>query len=187
MAWFSFRKKKSEIELETQKVVQVLNQIDAALVPLSNFQIERSHKETFRYLWYDFWEAHVPASSQSAVLQAELLRRIEKLQHEAQANGNINWDEGFEYFCDWLLSEFAKFDELVTYMENARLILTKLKNHGTYAKLTWADDFPEPLFEPQYIAYCENALYDYLYEMVCVIYETHTEPIAFETEDGVHR
>lgn len=44
------------------------------------------------------WKNYVPQRGQSDVLQGELLREIEKLRCEAQDNGNINWDEDFEFF-----------------------------------------------------------------------------------------
>lgn len=48
------------------------------------------------------WENHVPKSGQSDIVEGELIRAIEKLRYEAQNNGNANWDEGFELFCQYL-------------------------------------------------------------------------------------
>ena len=48
------------------------------------------------------WENLVPKSGQAESVQGELLRAIEKLRLEAQENGNINWDEGFDLFVEFL-------------------------------------------------------------------------------------
>lgn len=48
------------------------------------------------------WRNLVPAAGPAATLQGELLRAVEKLRSEAQGNGNINWDDGFELFVDFL-------------------------------------------------------------------------------------
>ena len=45
-------------------------------------------------------ENFISESGQANCLQGELLRECEKLRHEAQVNGNYNWDKWFEYFCD---------------------------------------------------------------------------------------
>jgi len=48
------------------------------------------------------WKNYVPKSGQADTVQGELLRVIEKLRYEAQDNGNINWDDGFEMFCHYI-------------------------------------------------------------------------------------
>ncbi|MDX2204205.1 MAG: hypothetical protein NW223_15750 [Hyphomicrobiaceae bacterium] len=48
------------------------------------------------------WRNLVPEAGQAQFLQAELLRAVEKLRWEAQENGNINWDDGFEMLIDLL-------------------------------------------------------------------------------------
>ena len=50
----------------------------------------------------NIWENYVPKSGQSDTVEGELIRVIEKLRYEAQNNGNGNWDEGFELFCQYL-------------------------------------------------------------------------------------
>ena len=59
---------------------------------------ESSHLETCKRIWHD----HVPESGQSDCIQGELLRQLEGLRYEAQDNGNINWDDNFEFFCDFI-------------------------------------------------------------------------------------
>jgi hypothetical protein len=48
------------------------------------------------------WQNLVPRSGQSDWVQGELLRCVEKLCWEAQTNGNVNWDKGFELIVDYL-------------------------------------------------------------------------------------
>ncbi|EEF58881.1 hypothetical protein [Pedosphaera parvula] len=60
------------------------------------------------------WKTLVPKSGQADTVQGELIRVIERLRWESQNNGNGNWDEGFERFCDFLEQTLAvtpPFDE----------------------------------------------------------------------------
>lgn len=50
----------------------------------------------------EIWTRWVPKRGQSTVLQGELLRQIERLRHEAQANGNRNWCRDHAFFCAFL-------------------------------------------------------------------------------------
>lgn len=50
----------------------------------------------------NIWNNYVPKSGQSEIVEGELIRAIEKLRYEAQNNGNGNWDEGFELFCQYI-------------------------------------------------------------------------------------
>ena len=51
-----------------------------------------------RWIWHNL----VPKSGRASSLQGELLSAVERLRWEAQGNGNINWDDGFEMFLDFL-------------------------------------------------------------------------------------
>jgi hypothetical protein len=53
------------------------------------------------------WKTLVPKSGQADTVQGELIRAIERLRWEAQNNGNVNWDEGFERFCDFIEETLA--------------------------------------------------------------------------------
>lgn len=50
----------------------------------------------------NIWKNYVPKNGQSEIVEGELIRAIEKLRYEAQNNGNGNWDEGFELFCQYI-------------------------------------------------------------------------------------
>lgn len=60
------------------------------------------------------WQSQVPKSGQADTVDGELIRAVEKLRHEAQNNGNMNWDEGFEMFCSFLWETLndGTFDDL---------------------------------------------------------------------------
>ena len=51
---------------------------------------------------HTIWKTKVPSSGQADTIEGELLRAVEKLRWEAQGNGNINWDEGFEILIRFL-------------------------------------------------------------------------------------
>jgi hypothetical protein len=51
---------------------------------------------------HTIWKTKVPPSGQADTVEGELLRSVEKLRWEAQSNGNINWDEGFEIIIRFL-------------------------------------------------------------------------------------
>jgi len=51
---------------------------------------------------HSIWMTKVPREGQADTIEGELLRAVEKLRWEAQSNGNINWDEGFEILIGFL-------------------------------------------------------------------------------------
>ncbi len=53
------------------------------------------------------WKTLLPKSGQADTVQGELIRAIERLRWESQNNGNGNWDEGFDRFCDFLEQTLA--------------------------------------------------------------------------------
>lgn len=62
----------------------------------------------------DLWRQFVPQSGQADTVQGELLRAIGRLASEFYRNGNLNWDEGFRAFADflqWQLRDVSSFDE----------------------------------------------------------------------------
>jgi hypothetical protein len=62
-------------------------------IPLSD-----NSREVAKWIWQNL----VPKSGQCETVQGELLRAVEKLSWEAQNNGNVNWDSGFETLIDFL-------------------------------------------------------------------------------------
>lgn len=58
------------------------------------------------------WDNLIPESGQSLTIQGELFRAIQKLRWEAQENGNINWDEYFVKFINFLHEHLVEKSEL---------------------------------------------------------------------------
>ena len=89
------------------------------------------------------WKEFVPKSGQANTVQGEMLRAVEKLHSEAQRNGNLNWDKGFEILLAYLaekLSDPSAFD--VSTRERTQSILRRLQNfEEPYLK----DDFYDEL------------------------------------------
>ncbi|MBL4913478.1 hypothetical protein JMA39_10030 [Shewanella schlegeliana] len=59
-------------------------------------------------LW--LWEHLVPVSGQCQTLQGEVIRVLELLAWEAQANGNLNWDASFDAMLVFLRRAFLSSD-----------------------------------------------------------------------------
>jgi hypothetical protein len=77
------------------------------------------------------WMTKVPPNGQADTIEGELLRAMEKLRREAQGNGNINWDEGFEILIRFLrthLLDAAIYPEDV--LKATRAILDRLSRPG---------------------------------------------------------
>ena len=73
----------------------------------------------------------VPPDGQADTIEGELLRAVEKLRREAQGNGNINWDEGFEILIRFLrthLLDSAIYPDDV--LKTTRAILDRLSRPG---------------------------------------------------------
>ncbi len=88
--------------------------------------ISTDDREIAKWIWHNL----VPKSGQCNTVQGELLRAVEKLSWEAQNNGNINWDAGFERLIDYLertlCGEAGISDEL---KQSIREDLTVLRDH----------------------------------------------------------
>lgn len=61
-------------------------------------EYEQQYFEECKFIWQNF----VPKRGQARNLQGELLREIENIRCEAQDNGNVNWDDDFTYFCEFI-------------------------------------------------------------------------------------
>lgn len=104
------------------------------------------------------WKNYVPKSGQADTVQGELLRAIEKLRYEAQDNGNINWDDRFEMFCDYIwstLSSWGQFNvEILTEIQND---LDRIRNYAN--------------------PYVKDDLYDRVTDYIMEWYLENKEPI----------
>ena len=88
-------------------------------------KLEGTEDQIAKWIWINL----VPKSGQSAWLQGELLRAIEKLRWEAQSNGNINWDDRFEMLLDLLSVHLLNEPQFSSEAKAAiRADLNRLKN-----------------------------------------------------------
>ena len=137
-----------------------------------------------KYIWKHF----VPKSGQAHSLQGELLREMEKLRCEAQDNGNMNWDEDYLYFCDFIaqtLSAQSIFSEQEK--EEIRVIMTYIKDCGLYAQQYNAGKISDSEVDPNKIAYTEDNLYDMICDKIGRLQKEHPEPIPYEVNDKLRR
>ena len=122
------------------------------------------YSEEAKYIWQNY----VPKSGQADTVQGELIRAIEKLRFEAQDNGNMNWDEGFVHFCDYIwevLNSWGKFNNEA--LSGIRIDLNRIL------------DFENP--------YYEDDLYNRISDYIIQWYLQNKEPIKREIDPNLHR
>lgn len=134
------------------------------------------------------WKNYVPTNGQAKVLQGELLRELEKLRCEAQDNGNINWDEDFSYFCDFIReSLFAEDVFSVNEKEKIALVLTYIKTCGDYARRFYNGEIPEPDVDVNMLAYTKDNLYDIVADAIGFLQMKINEPIPYKCNEMIKR
>lgn len=116
----------------------------------------------------NIWKNQVPKNGQSDTIEGELIRAVEKLRYEAQNNGNGNWDEGLERFCEyiWDILNDSKTFESHSLEEIEFDIKTLL-------------DYENP--------YLEDDLYDRITDRVVEWSITHNGPIRREKDPKQYR
>lgn len=114
------------------------------------------------------WKNYVPKSGQADTVQGELLRAIEKLRYEAQDNGNINWDDRFEMFCDYIWSTLSSWGQFSVE------ILTEIQND-----LDRIRDYANP--------YVKDDLYDRVTDYIMEWYLENKEPIRRDKDSNQYR
>ena len=136
----------------------------------------------------DIWQTFVPKNGQSETLQGELLRQIEKLRCEAQDNGNINWDEDFVYFCDFL-KETLCAQTLFSKDEKERilLILDYMKDSGNYAKQWQEGLIPDDKVDMDKVAYMPDNLYDRIADAIGQLWAKEPKPIPYVKNPRIKR
>lgn len=140
--------------------------------------------EECKYIWKNF----VPKCGQANNVQGEMLRQSVKLRNEACNNGNINWDDNFEWFCDFLkntLSQSGIFDK----DKNNKLkqVLEYIKSNGKYAKKYANGEINDTSCDIVHLAYVYDDLYDYLDDAIAEYYINHKEPIPYFGKNFIFR
>ena len=134
------------------------------------------------------WKNYVPKRGQADNLQGELLREIEKLRWEAQENGNINWDEDFLYFCDFIcktLTQQAIFSE--EEKEETVSIMDTINAYGTYAEKANSGEIPYDEIDMCKIAYTEDDLYDRICDKIAWLHIKNPEPMPYKKNEDIGR
>lgn len=134
------------------------------------------------------WQTMVPNNGPSEYVQGELLRQIEKLRNEAVDNGNINWDDDFIYFCDYVsatLTGSMLFDKQKCII--IRGCMTYIKENGIYAGKVRDGEIPEENVDVWKLAYVHDDLYDYIADVIAEFYTKNEELIPYKKPDNVLR
>ncbi len=145
---------------------------------------QRRYFEECKYIWKNW----VPKSGQADNLQGELLRELEKLRWEAQENGNINWDEDFDYFCvhirDSLCAQplFSNAEK-----EEIELIMGFLRSCGAQARKLHLGVVLDEEAEPDKLAYVDDDLYDRIADKIGFLQQTVVGPLPYEHNDQLRR
>lgn len=125
----------------------------------------------------DIWQRCVPNNGQSLTVEGELIRSIEGLRWEAQSNGNINWDEGFEIYCSYLRENLC--DSNVFDSNDIDIIsddINRLEVGGGYLETINSDDD----LDFDRMPYVEDDLYDRLTDYVILWYRHQGKSIPRE-------
>lgn len=148
----------------------------------------RGYKLTHLKTCRKIWKKWVPERGQADTLQGEMLRQLEKLRREALGNGNINWDDNFAWFCDFIsgtLRESQLFDdEQINKITGA---VGYIKECGDYACRYCDGEIPDEDANPMLFAYIDYDLYDYIADAIAVFAEKKPEPIYYEKKDFIYR
>jgi len=146
------------------------------------------HAEECKYIW----EKLVPENGSADNLQGELLRQIEKLRYEAINNGNINWDDNFDYFCDFIKSILCESDALSSdEKSNVADALARMKAAGCAAVKFNNGEIPDKDIGSEYfdvMAYAmEEDLYDFVCDAIAVYYLNNKQPILYNVPPDIYR
>lgn len=142
------------------------------------------HFEECKYIWRNM----VPKTGQANNLQGEMLRVIIKLRNEAINNGNINWDDNFEWFCNFLKENLVTCD-LFDEEKNIKIkmILDYIKDNGNYARKYANGEINDDQVDICKLAYTYDDIYDYLEDAIAEYYLNYKVPILYEHKDFIYR
>lgn len=151
---------------------------------LISMKYSEQYSDECKYIWKNY----VPKRGQANCLQGELLREIEKIRYEAQDNGNINWDEDYSYFCDFISKSLLE-QNIFSEEEKQEIvaIMTHLKDCGFYAKKVYDGVISDEEADPNKIAYTEDNLYDIICDKIGRLQSEHPEPIPYNVNEDIRR
>ncbi len=131
----------------------------------------------------EIWNRWVPQRGPSQVLQGELLRQIEQLRHEAQANQNRNWNDNLLSYCDFLRSTLREAQCLTQEeRDGVNSALVRLRSCGEVAYRYYRGEISPQELQEDYngeVAYQDNDLYDRVCDAIAIFYQANPEPIPY--------
>lgn len=157
------------------------------LITIEGLQQENYKKKYFEQCKY-IWKNYVPKQGQAEVLQGELLRELEKLRCEAQDNGNINWDDDFAYFCDFIKDTLNQ-QNIINKEEKRRIsiVLEYFKTCGNYARDFHCGILSKESIDIEKIAYIKDDLYDIVADGIGKLQAEYPEPIPYVKNENIRR
>lgn len=134
------------------------------------------------------WQQYVPKNGQANNLQGELLREIEKIRCEAQDNGNINWDDDYSYFCDFISKTLVK-QPIFTKVEKEEifLIMSFIKNCGIYAQKFNSGEISKEDVDMEKMAYINDNLYNIICDRIGQLQKENPNPMPYEKNNNIKR
>lgn len=158
----------------------------------SCIKIEEIISKEYNQKYFDeckyIWQQYVPENGQANNLQGELLREIEKIRCEAQDNGNINWDDDYSYFCDFISKTLSKqliFSKVEK--EEIILIMAYIKECGIYAQKFNSGKISEEDVDIERIAYINDNLYNIICDRIGQLQKENPKPIPYEKNKDIKR
>jgi len=157
---------------------------DVSINDLMRKEYEQRYFDECKYIWQNY----VPKKGQARNLQGELLREIEQIRLEAQDNGNVNWDDDFSYFCEFITQSLIERDILSeTEREELRAIMSYLKKCGEYAKHYNDGEISDDEVNIEKLAYTKDNLYDIVCDFIGKLQNKHPEPIKYSINNSIKR
>ena len=136
----------------------------------------------------NIWKRYVPAYGPSDALQGELLREVEALRYEAQNNGNINWDDDFAYFCDFIASSIREQSSIPDDMKAAVSdAAAKIKACGEYGARFRDGEIPDDDLDADMIACVDDEPYDIIDNAIGLLDQMADGPIPYERDPSIVR
>lgn len=143
----------------------------------SEINLNGTNNDVARWIW----QTLVPKSGHASYVQAEVLRAIEKLRWEAQGNGNINWDAGFEMLVDFIESTLTSQSCFTKEIKQTiRRDTNRLREFLPPNELTDDSQISE-------LPYIDDDLYDRLSNRLVEFCRQHPKLIQYEPHPDQYR
>lgn len=157
-----------------------------------SFKIEEILSEEYNQMYFEeckyIWKNYVPEKGQATNLQGELLREIEKIRCEAQDNGNVNWDDDYSYFCDFISSKLCEQSIFsVQEKEKINLIMSYIKECGIYAQKFNSGKISKNDIDINKLAYTKDNLYNIIADKIGQLQKENSKPIPYKKNDNLKR